>query len=39
MSETKKTGQAPAKGPLGTPVRAPVVKPSDTMKKRTNGRG
>jgi hypothetical protein len=35
MSETNALdkGQKPAKGPLGTPIPAPIVKPSDTKKK------
>ena len=31
MNENK--GQKPEKGPLGTPIPAPIVKPSDTKKK------
>jgi len=36
MNENK--GQKPEKGPLGTPIPAPIVKPSDT-KKKAKGQG
>ena len=34
MAQTSKTETPPAKGPLGTPIPAPVVKPSETKKPK-----